>query len=307
MSTLLYCFGQGCSNIKKNLLFSAASVITIAACVLLFGIFYCLIENVRYITHAAESTIGISVFFNEGTSQEEKDSFKDAIYEHGGIREIRYISADEAWDNFKTEYFSDQSEELALAFADDNPLANSDSFEIFLENIEDQQAEVEFIETFDIIREVNYADNVISVLRDLNRSLQLVSLGLTGILFVVSVFLISNTINMTAHMRRRENEIMKMIGATNGMIRAPFVIEGTIIGFVGAIIPIIGMIIFYNQISETYTSYLQSSGSLTLLQDVLKLVPLSEVLPVLVIVGLLLGAGTGFVVSFITLRKHLKV
>lgn len=307
MSKILYCFRQGFSNLKKNFLFSAASVITIAACVLLFSIFYCLIENVRYITYRAESTIGISVFFVEDTSMSEKEAFRDEILSHGGISEIRYISAEEAWDNFKNDYFQDQSEELALAFADDNPLADSDSYEIFLENIEDQDAEVEYIQSFDVVREVNYASNVIEALRDVNRGLQIFSVALTGVLFVISVFLISNTINMTAHMRRRENEIMKLIGATNGMIRAPFVIEGTIIGFVGAIIPLVCIIFFYNDILARYSAYLKGNASLTLLQDVLELVPLSDILPVLIVCGLLLGAGMGFIVSFLTVRRHLKI
>lgn len=307
MSRVLYCFGQGLSNLRKNLLFSAASVITIAACILLFGIFYCLIENVRYVTYRAESTIGITVFFNEGTSMEEKEGFEQAIISHGGVSNIRYISADEAWESFKNDYFGDQSEELARAFADDNPLAESDSYEIFLENIEDQESEVEYIRSFDIVREVNYANTVIQALEDMNRILQLVSLILTGVLFVISIFLISNTINMTAHMRKRENEIMKLIGATNGMIRAPFVIEGTIIGFIGAVIPLSAMIYFYDRLLQGYSSYIEDSGSLAILRDVLELLPLEEVLPQLLGAGLLLGTGTGFAVSFLTVRRHLKV
>lgn len=307
MSTFFYCFAQGFSNLKKNFLFTLASIITISACVLLFGIFYCLIENVRFLTYRTESTIGITVFFNEGTSEEEKKAFEDAVLSHGGVREIKYISSEEAWENFKSEYFGDQAEELAIAFADDNPLAQSDNYEIFLENIEDQDAEVQYLLSFDIVREVNYANSVVSALRDLNRILQIISLVLIGVLFVISIFLISNTINMTAEMRRRENEIMRLIGATNGMIRAPFVIEGTIIGSIGAFIPLVLLIYFYTRILATYRTYLEQSTGLALFSDMVELVPIHEILPALLLAGLLLGTASGFFVSFFTVRKHLKV
>ena len=307
MSTVIYCFRQGISNLKKNLLFSIASTVTIAACIFLFCLFYCLVMNVQHIAYNAETTIGISVFFNEGVSMDEKEAFRDAVIEHGGVKEINYKSADEAWEDFKEDYFGEQSEELAEAFADDNPLAHSDSYEIFLNNIEDQDSEAEFIRSFDIVREVNYANTVVSALKSLNRIIYAVSVVLIGILFAISVFLISNTINLTAHFRKRENEIMKMIGATNGMIRAPFVIEGTIIGFIGAVIPLGLMYYIYHRAEQSAAAYISRSGALSSLSDIAKLIPFNEIYPKLVLAGTALGVGIGFVVSFVTIRKHLKV
>lgn len=307
MSTIIYCFRQALSNLKKNLLFSAASAITIAACIFLFCIFYSIVMNVQHITYTAETTIGISVFFNNGVTKEEKDSFAEEIKKHGGVKEISYKSADEAWESFKEDYFGDQSEELAKAFADDNPLAESDSYEIFLNNIEDQEAEVEFIRSFSIVREVNYANQVVSTLKSLNRVMYVLSVLLIGILFAISIFLISNTINLAAHFRKRENQIMRMIGATDGMIRAPFVIEGTLIGLIGAALPLSAMYFIYRRAELTVTAYLGENGRLSSFSDIVELIPLMNIYPKLLMAGLALGVGMGFIVSFITIRKHLKV
>ncbi len=307
MSTFLYCIKRGLVNLRKNWLFSIASTATIAACVFLFCLFYAVVVNVSNIAYQAETTIGISVFFNEGVSAEQKEAFKEQILEHGGVKEINYKSADEAWESFKADYFGDKAEELAEAFADDNPLAESDSYEIFLNNIEDQQAEVDYIRGFDIVREVNYANSVVSALKEMNTLITAVSVAMISILFAISVFLISNTINLAAHFRKRETEIMRMIGATNSMIRAPFVVEGTFIGFAGALIPIVSMLFLYKRAEVYLAERLSSSGQLSALADIATLIPFKEVYPVMLAAGAVLGVGMGFVVSFLTIGKHLRV
>lgn len=307
MGRMLYCLRQGFSNIVKNLLFSIASALTISACIFLFAVFYCLIINVHSMTRRAETMIGITVLFTEDASQEEKEELKNAILDRGGVSDIIYTSADEAWESFKEDYFGEKSEELAAAFADDNPLANSDSYEIFMENIEDQDEMAAFISGFDIVREVNYANSIVSALESLNRVVSFISILIISLLFGVSVFLISNTINLTAHMRRHENEIMKMIGATNGMIRAPFVIEGTMLGLIGSALPMVLVYLLYKRAEAMVDVYLSANGSLSALRELAELVPFKELYPVLLGAALILGAGMGFVVSFFTIRKHLKV
>jgi len=307
MNTVLYCLKQGFSNLRKNILFSSASAATIAACIFLFCLFYSIVMNVQHIAWQAETTIGITVFFREDATMEEKEAFRKAVEENGGVKEIIYTSADEAWAKFKEDYFGDREAELAEAFADDNPLAQSDSYEIFLDNIEDQEAEVAFIRTFDIVREVNYANTVVSALRSMNRVISAVSLAIIAILFAISVFLISNTITLAAHFRKRENEIMKLIGATNAMIRAPFVVEGTVLGLIGAAIPLILIRLIYSRAEAYVAEKISASGSLSALSGVAELLPLREVYPTMLAAGLILGAGMGMVVSFVTIRRHLKV
>lgn len=307
MSTLFYCIGRGLINLKKNLLFSIASTATIAACIFLFCLFFAVFANVSNIAYQAETTIGISVFFNEGVSNEAKEDFKTQVLAHGGVKEMTYKSAEEAWENFKEDYFGDNAEELSQAFADDNPLAESDSFEIFMNNIEDQDAEVEYIKSFDIVREVNYAHSVVDALNKLNRVLLIVSAAMIGILFAISIFLISNTINLAAHFRKRENEIMRLIGATNGMIRAPFVVEGTFIGLLGTAIPLALIFVIYRHAESYLTERIIAASSLSALKDIVTLLPFMQIFPIMLAVGAVLGVGTGFIVSFVTIRKHLRV
>lgn len=307
MSTLLYCIHRGLTNLTKNMLFTVASTATIAACIFLFCLFFSVFANVSAMAHEVETTIGISVFFEPGTTAEAKQEFETAVLEHGGVREMNYRSADEAWESFKEDYFGDNADELAEAFADDNPLAESDSYEIFMENIADQQAEAEFIESFDIVREVNYANSVVEALNEINRIVMIVSAAMISILFLISVFLISNTINLAAHVRRRENEIMRLIGATNGMIRAPFVVEGTFIGTLGAAIPLAAIYFIYDKANLYMEERLLSSTQLSSLRNLAELLPFTELLPVMLGAGLILGTFMGFTVSFITIGKHLKV
>lgn len=304
MSTFFYCLKQGFSNMRRNLLFSLASIATVAACILLFCLFFSIIENVRGVIYTAETTVGITVFFDEGAGEAEKEAVREQILSRGGVNDIVYTSAEEAWNEFKTDYFGEDAEELSEAFAEDNPLAGSDSYEVFLEDIEDQDAMAEYISGLPSVRQVNYANTVVSVLKSLNRVVSGLSVVIISVLVAVSVFLISNTISVAAAFRKRENEIMRLIGATNFMIRAPFVVEGFMIGFLGALIPLAAVYYIYSSFMAYFTAWLSGLGAGF---SFMGLIPLAEIFPRLMLCSLAFGIGMGVVVSFFTIRKHLKI
>lgn len=306
LSTFFYCVRQGFLNLKRNILFSLASAATVAACIFLFCLFFSIVQNVRHIVYEAETTVGITVFFQEDADDAQKQAVKQEIESRGGVKEIRYTSAEEAWSTFQKDYFGEEAEALSAAFADDNPLATSDSYEVFLNNIEDQQSMVAYIKTLQGVREVKYANAVVSGLKGMNRVVSALSAVIIAVLFAVSVFLISNTISVAAAFRKRENEIMKLIGATNFMIRAPFVVEGVMIGLIGALLPLCGMFFMYRKASAWLLMQL-SSGGIQPSSEIFSLIPLHEIFPLMMAAGLLLGVGMGFFVSFFTIRKHLKV
>ena len=291
----------------RNFLFTLASIATVAACIFLFCMFFSIIRNVQHIVTEAETTVGITVFFNEDADEQQKEEIGNEIRARGGIREIRYISADEAWSKFKSDYFGDRESELAEAFADDNPLSSSDSYEVFLNNIEDQQAMVSYIKGLPGVREVNYANALVSALKGVNRVISALSVVIIAVLLAVSVFLISNTISVAAAFRKRENEIMKLIGATNFMIRAPFVVEGIIIGFFGALIPLIGIYFIYKRATAYLLTQVFSVTSGVSAVELFQLIPVQTIFPQMAAVGLLLGVGMGFIVSFLTIQKYLRV
>lgn len=300
ISTFWYCLKQGVINICRNILFSLASVATISACIFLFCLFYAIIMNVQNVVHNAETTVGITVFFKEDLTESQIEEIGDQIRKRPEIKTMEFTSAEKAWDDFKQEYFSGM-ESLAEGFADDNPLAGSASYKIFLNDIETQDQVVSFIAAIPGVRKVNYSNSAAAGLSSFNKMIGLLSLVIIGVLLAVAMFLISNTISVAAAFRKHENQIMRLIGATNYMIRAPFVVEGVVIGLVGAVLPLVGMYYLYkNAIVYVQQKFLNLSGIMVFL-------PIEELMPSMMTVSLVLGAGIGFFVSFFTIRKHLKI
>ena len=302
-STICYSFKQGIKNICRNSLFSLASVATISACIFLFCLFFSIISNIQNITHLAETTIGVTVFFDEGMTEEEILALGDEIAGRPEVKEMEFISAEEAWESFQAEYFAGM-EELAEGFAQDNPLASSASYEIFLKDISEQDMMVSYLQSLDGVRKVNYSNDLVAGFTGLNRLVGILSAVIIGILLAVSVFLISNTIHVAAAFRKTENQIMRLIGATNFMIRAPFVVEGTVLGLAGALLPLGAMYILYGRVVSYMAA--RSVGAAGGMGGVLKLLPMEQLFPTMAAVALVLGVGIGFFVSFFTIRKHLK-
>lgn len=300
ISTFGYCVKEGLKNIGRNIWYSLASVATISACVFLFCLFFSIISNIRYIVKNMESTVGITVLFDEDLTETDIMALGTVIGARSEIKEMTYISADQAWEEFKTEYFAGH-EELAEGFAEDNPLAGSASYEIYLNDIADQDRMVAYLESLDGVRQVNYSNTAVAGFAGFNRILSLMSLVITGVLLAVAFFLISNTISVAAAFRRQESMIMRFIGATNFMIRAPFLVEGVMIGLVGALIPLAGMYFLYTR-SVTYIL-----ERFRILSGVFTFMPVWEIYPVMIGVALALGVGIGFFGSFFTVRKYLRV
>lgn len=299
ISTLWYCIRQGFGSIRKHKLFTLASIGTMAACIFLFCVFYSIVVNVQYMVKSMENTVGVTVFFDEGLSEEEIKSIGDVIAARQEVAGMNYISADEAWENYKQEYFADMPE-LAEGFAQDNPLANSASYEIYLKDIGNQQEFVDYLKSITGVRKVNYSEMAATGLASINNVVGYVSMGIILILLGVAVFLISNTIAITINARKDEIKIMRMIGATNFLIRAPFVVEGIIIGLIGAGIPL--LIVYY---AYGYAVRFCISR-LSILSRLLTLLPVGTVFQVLIPVALGLGLGIGLFGSAFSIRKHLR-
>jgi len=300
LSTFTYCLKEGMKNIGRNIWFSLASTAIISACIFLFCMFFALVANVQYMVKNAETTVGITVFFDENMAEADILAIGKEIAARKEIKETKYISAAEAWETFQKEYFKD-AEELAEGFADDNPLAGSASYEIYLKDIADQDVIVSYLNTITGIRKINYSNDTASGLSTFNKMLGLISAAIIAILLAVAVFLISNTISTAAAFRKDENKIMRLIGATNFMIRAPFVVEGIIIGFAGAAIPLVSVYFLYRSAVEYMIEKFH------IISNIIEFIPIDTIFPYMIAVAVALGVGIGFVGSFFTIRKHLKV
>ncbi|MCI8514449.1 MAG: ABC transporter permease [Lachnospiraceae bacterium] len=300
ISSIGYGIKQGWKNLRKNRWYSLASVLTMAACIFLFGISYALVANVEYMVKRAETTIGVTVFFDDGISRAEIDTIGELLKNRAETASVRFVSAEEAWESMKKDYFADMPE-LAEGFAQDNPLINSSSYEVFLKRVEDQPAFVEYVKSLPGVRRVNYSELTASGLGMLNRVITGVSAVLIGILLVVSVFLISNTIALAINIRREEIRIMRFIGATGRFVRMPFVIEGILIGCMGAALPLLITYLVYGRAVLFFTKEMAIFSSLFVL------LPVGEVFRVLIPAASVLGIGIGFVGSEISVRRHLHV
>lgn len=281
-------------------MFSLASIATMTACIFLFGVFYSLGTNFKEMVKTAEEGVAVTVFFDEGISQDAIEAIGNEIDKRAEVAKYQFVSADEAWNTYKEEYF-DGNDELASGFADDNPLANSANYEIYLNDVSMQGTLVSFLEGLDGVREVHQSEVAAKTLADVNSLLGYIFVGIILILVAVAVFLINNTVTVGISVRKEEIAIMKLIGAKDNFVRAPFIVEGVTIGLIGSVIPL-GLLFFLYQSIVSYVA-----EKFSFLNSMINFLPVGQVFRVLVPVSLILGVGIGYIGSRMTLKKHLKV
>ena len=300
ISSLAYSFKQGLKNIKRNLLFSLASVGTIVSCLFLFGIFYCVIVNFQEAVRELENTVTISVFFDEGISEENISLIGAQIRLRDEVNTMDYVSADEAWEKFAKENYDDYQAALD-AFEGDNPLKNCASYKITLKDLNKRAEFVQYLKELEGVRKVLSSEITSDGISAISSVVGYASIGIIIILLLVSVFLISNTITIGITVRKEEIAIMKLIGATNFFVRAPFIVEGVVIGLVGSLVPLALVYYMYHNIIEFII------GRFPVVTGMFAFVPVGELFGVLIPISATIGIGLGLVGSLITTRKHLKI
>lgn len=312
ISSLFYTIRQGFANIFRNKWYSLASIATISACLFLFGLFYAIVANFQSIVKTAEEGISVTVFFHyEGDalngancspdhvvpSDQRIEELGQMIAKRSEVSEVKFISDDEAWAKFATQSYG---EVYAVGFPE-NPLKGENSYEVFLSDVSMQSALVTWLQSIPEVRRVNYSEFTANTLSGVNLLIAYVSMGIIAILLAVSIFLISNTVAIGISVRSAEINIMKYIGATDFFVRAPFVLEGVLIGLMGAVIPLGIIYSIYNYA----LSYVMERFSV--LSSFLKFLSVDELFGILAPVSLAVGIGIGFLGSFSTVRKHLRV
>ena len=298
--TFFYSLKQGFVNLKRNRLFTLASVGTITACIFLIGLFYAVLTNIQHIVKSAEANVSIEIFFEEEATDEQIADIGEKIKKRAEFGTIRYISPEEAWENYKQQYFAD-APELAEGFADDNPLADSDSYKVTLNDVSMQEVFVDFVEGLEGVRKVNYSESTADTLTDFGKMVGFISASIIIILLAVGIFLISNTIMIGIAVRKEEIAIMKLMGAKDAFVRAPFLVEGVVIGLLGAIVPLGALYFVYKKVIVYILEQFRG------IESVVSLLPITEVFGVLVPAALIIGGGIGVIGSYITIRKHLRV
>ena len=243
-----------------------------------------------------EKGVCVTVFFDEGLEESRIQEIGELISKRTEVAKVVYISEEEAWNSFKQDYLG----EYADGFKE-NPLVGSSNYQIYLSDVSMQETLVTYLESIPGIRKINQSVLLASTLTGANALIGYISVGMIVILLAVSIFLISNTVTIGISVRKEEINIMKYIGATDFFVRAPFVIEGILIGLIGAAIPLVTLYVIY----EKVVVYVMDRFSM--LSSMLTFMPVQTIFHTLTPVSLAMGVGIGFLGSFITVRKHLRV
>ena len=281
-------------------MFSLASIATMSACIFLFGVFYSIGVNFTAMVRAVEEGVAVTVFFQPDVPQENIDAIGQEIADRPEVANYRFVTAEEAWEEFRDVYFEGH-EDAAAVFSDDNPLANSAHYEIYLNDVSKQEELVNYLQGLDGVREVHQSEVAADVLTDFNRLIGYIFTGVILILVAVAIFLISNTVTTGISVRREEIAIMKLIGATDFFVRGPFIVEGILIGLIGSVIPLAVLYSLYEKI----IGYV--GDKFHFLDNMLTFVPVNSIFKILLPVGLILGVGIGYIGSRVTLHRHLNV
>ena len=291
-----YLIGEGFSNVFKNKKSTMASIIIMCATMIIFGLFLIIGENVNHFVDNLKLQQGFQVFMKEDATQEEMDKVKEDIRALDGISTIEFVSKEQGLNTMKEKL---KDEKGVLDGFNVQKIKASYIVKVTdLERSKTIQSEVEKI------------DNVVKITNSNETAMKLISIAkviriATGVilllLIIISTFIISNTIKLTVHSRRKEISIMKYVGATNSFIRWPFIVEGIVIGIISSIISIIIVGGTYNII----TTKLAESDFIRVMG--MNLVGLNEMLTSIILVYLILGIGIGTVGSVVSMRKYLKV
>lgn len=299
MRNFFYLIGQGIRNIFKHIGPSLFSLMIMIFTIFLFDAASVIMLNINAFVQDAEENVGVTIFFNEGMTEEEIKAVGEEIGKYDDIQRMKFTSAEEAWENYKKIYFAG-NEHLADGYSENNPLANSASYEVFLKDISNQMDFVEYAKSIQGVRLVNYSNVVAEGLSNVAAVLRTGTIAILVVLLVVAVSLISNSIALTISMRSQEIHIMRYIGASNGFIRGPLIVEGLFIGVVGAAIPLIitwfGYPAVVDRIREQYTNLVNIFGFISR----------EEVFRFIGPVSVALGVGIGLAGSFFSIKKHLK-
>ena len=291
-----YLIGEGFSNVFKNKKSTMASIIIMCATMIIFGLFLIIGENVNHFVDNLKLQQGFQVFMKEDATQEEMDKVKEDIRALDGISTIEFVSKEQGLNTMKEKL---KDEKGVLDGFNVQKIKASYIVKVTdLERSKTIQSEVEKI------------DNVVKITNSNETAMKLISITkviriATGVilllLIIISTFIISNTIKLTVHSRRKEISIMKYVGATNSFIRWPFIVEGIVIGIISSIISIIIVGGTYNII----TTKMAESDFVRVMG--MNLVGLNEMLTSIILVYLILGIGIGTVGSVVSMRKYLKV
>lgn len=278
-----YLIGEGFGNVFKNKKSTGASLMIMCATMIIFGIFLILTENINHFVAEVESAQGIQVFINNDATQEQIEEVEEKLRALDGVSTTEYVSKEDALTQMK-DRFGDKKDLLA-GYEENNIFPAS--YVVTLTDLSKSKEVQDQILTFDNIKKITSKDETVTTLINLANGIKIVTGVILILLVIISIFIIANTIKLTVHARRKEISIMKYVGATNGFIRWPFIVEGMIIGIFASAISIVLVGAAYSLIAE------QMVNSQFMQVINMSLVTFGDMFNSIIFVYMLLGIGIG--------------
>ena len=291
-----YLIGEGFSNVFKNKKSTGASLMIMCATMIIFGIFLMLGENINHFVDDIKSEQGFQVFLINDATDEQIQEVGDKIRAINGVSTVDFKDKEYAM-NFMKEKFGDKSELLDGYDYD----FFSTSYIVTLTDLKLSKNVQNEILQFDNVKKITSSDETVTTLLNVANGIKIITGVILILLVIISIFIISNTIKLTVHARRKEISIMKYVGATNSFIRWPFIVEGMIIGILASLISIVLVGGAYSILAE------QAVNNSFMIKIGLSLLSFKDMISSIIVVYMLLGIGIGALGSVISMRKYLKV
>lgn len=288
-----YFIREAVSSLRHNGLMSVASASTVALSLLILGMFLIMVLNLNHMASALESQVQISVYLQDNMADRDMREIGTRITKLPGVVQVTFVNKDEALTRFKQRLGEQQG--ILSVLGDTNPLPNA--FEVKVDKPERVKPVAQAIGQMKGVENARFGQEVIDQLFTITHMIRIFGLLLIVFLALAALFIISNTIRITVFARRKEIGIMKYVGATDSFIRWPFLIEGMILGFTGAVIAVLLLTKAYAMFTE------QIYEKLAFLPLIPKYPFLTYITIVLIVTGTLIGA----LGSTISLRRFMKV
>lgn len=297
MRTFFNFFRDAYHNIKRNTLMSTASIASVVAALIIMGIILVLAINVGYVAKQVEESLEMKIYLADAVTDARVAEIGELIKKTPHVASIEYISKEKALEEFASWFGKNEDKLLQGYAANGNPLPRSYVVKVddasYLEDI--YNATMEHQGVTDVV----YGKEYVDVLLKFNRLINMVSLIIVVILSMVSLFTIYNTIKLTIYARRNDVEIMKYVGASNAYIQIPFIIEGSVLGLIGAVAAIL-------LIRGAYTMILGLMQVNTVLPLSTTLAPFETVISQIAVYFLIYGFVIGAAGSLISVSKFLR-
>lgn len=295
MFKLRYAFSEAKKNVLRNGLMSVASLFTIASCLVILGVFAIITMNVNSFTEKVEDQCEVQLYIKSGTSAERVAQIGEEIAKIENVKEASLFTKEDMLQYAKNDMFGEDAE-LLSGFDEDNPF--SDSYKIILNSIESTEETVPLLEQIADTDKVVNKQDIVNMVVSMSKIVKRFSLAVMLILLIIAVVIISNTVRLTVFNRRKEINIMKYIGATDRFIRGPFLLEGIIIGFLGALLAFLA--VFWG-----YFALLKYVNGLSI--GAIELIGIWNISPVIAVLFVVFGCVIGVLGSSISMRKYLHV